>query len=311
MDTLVSIRVFVKIVEFGSLTAAAADMNMSPAMASKHLKNLESIVEARLLQRTTRRLRLTEEGQLLHKHYQAALCEIDGVKQILGASKQVPNGTLRIAVPHMIGESYLRPVIRSYLALYPQMKLDVCFSDSLDLIEDGYDLALRTDDNLAASVIARRLSAISQVAVATPCYLARHGRPHRPQDLASHMILTTGSPLSFIAGNDKIDIDLERYLLLDSRFACQLALDGLGIAVLPFDMLEEHLAQGRLERVLADYRLPERHLHVIYPSRHHLPTKVRAFIDILVETAKHLAALPELSPLSDITAFHGMTRTAA
>jgi DNA-binding transcriptional LysR family regulator len=294
MDTLVSIRVFVKIVEFGSLTAAAADMNISPAMASKHLKNLESIVEARLLQRTTRRLRLTEEGRLHHKHYQAALSEIDEVKQILGASKEVPNGTLRVAAPYMIGEAYLRPVVATYITLYPQMKLDISFSDGLqDIVEDGFDLALRLDGTLPASVIARRLAAIPQVVVASPDYLARHARPVRPQDLTPHMTLaaaSTGGTLSFGVEDEKIEVNLERYLLLDSRFACQLALDGLGIAILPLDMLEDHLARGRLELLLTDYQLPERHLHVIYPSRRHLPTKVRIFIDLLIETTKSSAA---------------------
>jgi hypothetical protein len=202
----------------------------------------------------------------------------------------------------MIGEAYLRPVIATYITRYPQMKLDICFSDGpQNIVEDGFDLALRVDGILPASVIARRLAGIAQVVVAAPDYLARHGRPVRPQDLTPHMTLaptSTGGTLSFGSDDEKIDVALERYLLLDSRFACQLALDGLGIAALPRDLVKDHLAEGRLETLLPAYRLPERHLHVIYPSRRHLPTKVRAFIDLLVETTK--PATGGAPPLDDV-----------
>jgi DNA-binding transcriptional LysR family regulator len=294
MDTLTSIRAFARIVELGSLTAAAADLGISNAMVSKHLKYLEGVVDARLLQRTTRSLCLTEEGRVCYEHYQVALEAIDKVKQLFDAAKGTPNGTLKITAPNYVADHYLRPVIASYIGRHPHMKLDVVLTDDMaNIVEEGIDLALWVASALPASMIARRLTKVEQVIVAAPNYLQREGRPRMPADLARHMVLAlsnSGAEWTLIRDEQKIDVTLERYMFVDSRFAYRLALDGMGIAMLPLSMVRAEIESGRLEAVLSDCQLPDRHLYAVYPSRRHLAAKVRAFVDLLAETFRRRSA---------------------
>lgn len=293
MDTLTSIRAFSRTVELGSLTAAAADLGISTAMVSKHLKYLESMVDARLLQRTTRSICLTEEGRLCYEHYRTALSEIDKVKEIFDASKGNPSGTLRVTTPSFIAEHFLQPVIATYVGNHPQMKLDVVLTDDMpDLVDQGLDLALWVAETLPGSVIARQLMRVDQVMVAAPKYLDQAGRPGTPFDLRDHMILALSSggvDWSLSAQAQKVEITLQRYMLLDSRFACRLAEEGMGVAMLPTCMVEDQIRDGRLETVLRDWHPPERHLFAVYPSRRHLAAKVRAFVDLVAEAFRHNA----------------------
>lgn len=294
MDTLKSIRVFSKIVEFGSLSSAAADMSISPAMASKHLKHLEKFVEARLIHRTTRSLRLTEEGKIYYEHCQNALNKIDEVRLMLGAGKGMPTGTLRIALPRMVEVTQIQPVIAEYVRRYPQMNLDVAFSDNVaNLIEDGFDLVLHVAETLPeSSMIARRLAPVEWVVCAAPSYLDRVGRPVRPEDLVTHTTLTCsgrGEAWTFETGDGRTDIKLDRNLFLDSRLACQFAVEGMGIAILPVQALQNHTRPGELEVLLTDYPMPKRHLFAIYPSRRYLTGRVRTFIDLLADATRHRA----------------------
>lgn len=292
MDTLKSILVFSRIVEFGSLTAAAADMNISPAMVSKHLKHLESYVGARLLQRTTRSLRLTDEGRLYYEHCQTALNKMDEFRSMLGSGKNDPRGTLRIAVPPLAEVAHLQHVIPAYVRRHPHVKLDMVFTDGIpNLIEEGFDLALHIAETLPnSSMIARRLTPIDHVICASTEYLEAAGRPVTAEDLRHHLVLThanSGGECSLSKGGEKINVKLERYMFLDSRLlARRLAQDGLGIAILPTEIITESLKCGRLEVLLPDYDLPERYLHVIYPSRNHLSAKVRTFIDLFATAFK-------------------------
>lgn len=306
MDTLTSIRAFARIVELGSLTAAAADLGISNAMVSKHLKYLEGVVDARLLQRTTRSICLTEEGRICYDHYRVALQEIDKVKQIFDASKGTPNGTLKITTPNYIAEHYLQTVIAKYIGRHPLMKLDVVLTDDIsDIVEDGIDLALWVADVLPASMIARRLTKVESVVVATPQYLQKEGTPKVPADLKRHMVLAlgnSGAEWTFLRDEDRFDVSLERYMFVDSRFAYRLALDGMGIATLPLNMVRGAIEEHRLEVILGDYQLPDRHLYAVYPSRRHLAAKVRTFVDLLAETfrrrSSEIVALPSVASSS-------------
>lgn len=291
MDTLTSIRAFARTVELGSLTAAAADLGISTAMVSKHLKYLETLVSTRLMQRTTRSICLTEEGRICYDHYRKALDEIDRVKEIFELSRGSPSGTLRIATPNYIGEHYLQPIIAAYVRQHPNMKLDVVLSDERsDLVEGALDMALWVAESLPPSLIARQLARVDHVIVASPQYLEREGRPTTANDLCRHMILalsSNGSQWSLVERDRRMDLTFERYMLLDSRYAYRLVLDGVGIAMLPTCMVEEHLRTGRLESLLRSCQLPERHLYAVYPSRRHLAPKVRAFIDLVAEALRH------------------------
>jgi len=288
MDTLTSIRAFARIVELGSLTAAAADLGISNAMVSKHLKYLEGAVDARLLQRTTRSICLTEEGRVCYDHYRVALQEIDKVKQIFDASKGTPNGTLKITTPSYVAEHYLQSVIATYIGRHPQMKLDVALTDDItDIVGEGIDLALWVANALPASMIARRLTKIDSVVVAAPQYLQKEGTPKEPSDLRRHMVLAlanSGAEWTFLRDEGRHDVSLERYMFVDSRFAYRLALDGMGVATLPLSMVRKEIQERRLDVVLGDFQLPDRHLYAVYPSRRHLAAKVRAFVDLLAAT---------------------------
>lgn len=297
VDTLKSIRVFSKIVEFGSLSSAAADMNISPAMASKHLKHLEKFVEARLIHRTTRSLRLTEEGKLYYEHCQIALNKIDEIRLVLGAGKGIPTGTLRVALPRIVEVTHIQSVISEYVRRYPQMNLDIAFSDNVtNLVEDGFDLVLHVAESLpASSMIARRLAPIEWGVCASPAYLARHGQPTKPEDLTRHLTLTCagrGEAWSFEGEDGRVEVKLDHNLFLDSRLACQFALEGMGIAILPLQVLDNHVRHGRLELLLADCPMPKRHLYAIYPSRRYLTGRVRTFIDLLAEATRRLPDHP-------------------
>lgn len=313
LDTLKSIRVFSKIVEFGSLSSAAADMNISPAMVSKHLKHLEGFVEARLLHRTTRSLRLTEEGKLYYEHCQIALNKIDEIRMLLGAGKGVPNGTLRVALPRMVEVAHIQSVIAEYVRRYPQMNLDVAFSDNItNLIEDGFDLVLHVAEALPpSSMIARRLAPVEWRVCAAPSYLAGHGRPLKPEDLSTHLTLTCadrGGAWSFQGEKGLSEVSLERNLFLDSRLALQFALQGMGVAILPEQAIQTHVEHGELEVVLSNHPTPRRYLYAVYPSRRYLTGRVRAFIDLLAEAARlGPQAVPPSDPVDLTVAAPAMT----
>lgn len=287
MDTFKSICVFAKIVEYGSLTAAAVDMDISTAMVSKHLKHLESYFGARLFQRTTRSLKLTEEGRLYYEHCHATLTKMDELRATVGNAKRPPSGTLRIAVPPLAEIAHLRTVIPTYVSNFPQVTLDVVYADGVpNLIEDSFDLALHVAESLPnSSMISRRLAPVKYVVCASPDYLLAAGRPAVPQDLNHHLVLTHsswGDACVFRRHGDQQAIKLDRHMFLHSHvLAKRLVEDGLGIAILPAEAVAAHIAEKRLEVLFADYQLPERYLYVIYPSRKHLPAKVRAFIDVL------------------------------
>jgi len=291
MDTLKSIHVFTKIVESGSLTSAAVDTSISPAMVSKHLKHLENFVGARLLQRTTRSLRLTDEGRIYYEHCHAALAKLEELRAMLGARKGIPVGTLRIAVPPWVEVAQFQSVVNAYMRRYPQVKLDVASSAGLvNLIDDGFDLALHAAETLPdSSMIARRLAPSERVLCASPDYLKRHDRPKTHEDLSKHLALSCAGAQGewrLFKDGQRFDVKLDRYMTIDCRLARQFVLAGMGITALPTEMIEQSLRQGQLERVLEDYRLPEYNLYVVYPCRRHLAPKVRAFIEILTEHFK-------------------------
>lgn len=300
MDTFKSICVFAKIVEFRSLTAAAADMDMSTAMVSKHLKHLESYFGARLFQRTTRSLRLTEEGRLYYEHCHATLTKMDELRALLGNEKQLPSGTLRIAVPPLAEIAHLRTVIPTYVSNFPQVTLDVVYADGVpNLIEDGFDLALHVAESLPnSSMISRRLTPVRDVVCASPEYLLAAGRPSAPQDLSHHLVLTHGSrgdACVFRRDGEEQSVKLDRHMFLNSYvLARRLAEDGVGIAILPAEAVANDIAEKRLEVLLPGHQLPERYLYVIYPSRKHLSAKVRTFIDVLA--AEFNRSEPESRP---------------
>lgn len=289
MDTLRSMQVFRRVVEAGSFVAAARRMNLSPAMASKHVMHLEHHLNARLLNRTTRRLSLTEAGRAYYDRCAQALAELEEAEDAIGATRSTPRGTLRVNSLLSFGMRHVAPLIADYTARHPQVVVELSLNDRLvDLVEDGYDLAIRgtTGEARATSLIAREIAKLELVACAAPSYLARHGMPAAPADLANHncLLFLPQREWSFGRGTAPERIAVSGNLISDNLDALRsAALSGMGVAYLGTDIIGDDLRDGRLQRVLPDMATPQLSVSAVYPSRRYLSAKVRSFIDFLVE----------------------------
>lgn len=289
MDTFRSMQVFRRVVEAGSFVAAARRLNLSPAMASKHVMHLEHHLGARLLNRTTRRLSLTEAGQAYYDRCAQALNDLDEAADAIGASHATPRGTLRVNSLLSFGMRHVAPVIADYTARHPQVVVELSLNDRLvDLVEDGYDLAIRgtTGEARPSSLIAREIAKLELVACAAPDYLARRGAPAAPTDLASHncLLFLPQREWSFGRGVALQRIAVSGNLVSDNLDALRsAALRGMGVAYLGTDIVGDDLREGRLQRVLPQIETPQLSVSAVYPSRRYLSAKVRSFIDFLID----------------------------
>jgi DNA-binding transcriptional LysR family regulator len=282
-------QVFRRVVEAGSFVTAARRMNLSPAMASKHVMHLEHHLGARLLNRTTRRLSLTEAGRGYYERCAQALADLEEAGDAIVAARSTPRGTLRVNSLLSFGMRHVAPMIADYTARHPQVVVELSLNDRLvDLVEDGYDLAIRgsTGEARPTSLIAREIAKLELVACATPGYLTRHGTPATPPDLANHncLLFLPQREWSFGRGVALERIAVSGNLVSDNLDALRsAALSGMGVAYLGTDIIGDDLREGRLQRVLPDIATPQLSVSAVYPSRRYLSAKVRSFIDFLVE----------------------------
>jgi DNA-binding transcriptional LysR family regulator len=290
MDSLTSLRVFSAVVEFKSFTVAAARTGISPAMASKHVMNLESRLGTRLLNRTSRRISVTESGML---YFNYAKQMLDGLEEVEAAVSNVtvlPRGTLRFSAPVWVANTLIARAFADYHRLYPDVRLDIDLSGRLvNLVDEGFDLALRATalDHLDPTLIARPLAKVSFHLVGAPAYLSQAGRPEVQADLNGHSILLyrgQGSRQNSLL--DKLNasgtLDLRPVMQSENEIILhQAALEGMGLAFLPTWMTQTDIASGRLEPVLSDIAMFDVSLYAVYPSRKFLSAKVRTFIDFL------------------------------
>lgn len=289
MDTLRSMQVFRRVVEAGSFVTAARRMNLSPAMASKHVMHLEHHLGARLLNRTTRRLSLTEAGRGYYERCAQALSDLEEAGDAIGATRSTPRGTLRVNSLLSFGMRHVAPMIADYTARHPQVVVELSLNDRLvDLVEDGYDLAIRgtTGEARPSSLIAREIAKLELVACAAPDYLARHGMPAAPAELTNHncLLFLPQREWSFGRGAGLERVAVTGNLVSDNLDALRsAALCGMGVAYLGTDIVGDDLREGRLQRVLPDIATPQLSVSAVYPSRRYLSAKVRSFIDFLVE----------------------------
>ena len=292
MDIFASMKVFAAVVDAGSFAAAADRLGMSKAMASKSVSNLEDHLGTRLLNRTTRRLSLTESGSVFYQRCIQILADVAEAEQVAGRLTAAPRGTLKVTMPLAFRLHRLGALVADYVARYPEVRLDLSLSDRrVDLVEEGFDLAIRIGALPESGLIARKLSSERSVICASPAYLQRHGTPRTPEDLARHSCLgysytnsgdewrlqnsVTGETRSVpITGAIKAD---------NGDMLRQAALCGAGLIFQPLFIVTEDLQAGRLVQVLADYPAPELGIHALYPSRKHLSAKVRTFVDFLAE----------------------------
>ncbi|WP_116474610.1 LysR family transcriptional regulator [Zobellella maritima] len=276
---------FVYVVETESFTAAARRLEVSVAHVSRRINQLEDRLGAKLLYRTTRKLRLTEVGQVYYHHARKVLDDLAEAERAVMAMEGKPTGTLRITAPVYYGERFLAPLVNDFLLLYPQLELELMLTNqAVDLVEKGFDLAIRLGTLDSSSMMCRKLARRTQYLCASPGYLARHGTPHTLTELAHHQCLAGSLDHWRLVEDGK-----PKNLRLGSGWHCNsglalkdAALKGIGIVQLPDYYVQEELRQGTLVSLLEEYRLPDDGVWVLYPHNRHLSPKVRLLVDYLV-----------------------------
>lgn len=290
MDRLLSMEIFVAVVELGSLTAAAARHEMSAAMAAKHIKGLETRLGLRLMNRTTRRQSLTEAGQAYYSRCKAILADIREAEQGAEALRVAPRGNLRITSTVSFGSFALAPAIADYLNLYPDVSVELALSDAVeDLVASRYDLAVRIDEPRDSGLVARPIGTYQMIICAAPAYLARHGTPEAPADLARHQCLDfsywsrrTGWRLGGPEGADADFPPTSRFIANNGQALRQAALAGFGIVLQPELLLAEDVRAGRLVPILQSYWPAARPVTLLYPKDRQALPKLTTFVEFVV-----------------------------
>ncbi len=290
MDTLTSMKVFSTVVDVGSFAAASERLDMSRAMVSKHMAHLESHLGTRLLNRTTRRLSLTESGSAYFERCQVILNDLEEAELVATDLTMVPRGTLRLTAPLVFGVMHIAPHIADYLIIHPEAKLDFSLDDRhVDLVNDGYDLAIRIGNLPETGMIARKLTTDSLVVCGSPDYFHRHGVPLVPEDLAQHNCMgysyeVPANEWQFSGADGEHRVAINGTVRANNGDLLRVAaLGGAGIVLQPRFLVGADLREGRLQAVLTEFNSRELGVYVVYPSRRYLPAKVRSFIDFLVE----------------------------
>lgn len=291
MDPLRDVAVFAQVVESGSFTAAAERLALSKSVVSKYVTRLEERLGARLLNRTTRRIALTEVGRTFYEHSLRGLREIEEAEAEVARLQNVPRGKLRINAPMSFGVLHLAPAIADLTRQYPDLAVDLHFDDrKLDLVEGGFDVAVRISDLADSSLVARRLGPCRHTVVAAPDYLARRGSPKTPEELAQHDIVTyqyqeSARQWQFVdAEGRSIMVPVSGAIEMNNSLGMREAvLNGGGIMRTPTFVVGKDIQQGRLQPVLSQYRTLQLSIYAVYPQRRHLSPKVRAFIEFMAE----------------------------
>ena len=291
MDKLAEMLVFTRVVECGSFSAAARLLRLTPSALSKQIGRLEDRLDARLINRTTRRLNLSEEGEAFYERCQRILAEIDEAEQAVNALHENVRGTLRVNGTVGFTKQQVVPLLPEFMGRYPDLGVELELTDrSVDLVEEGMDAAIRLSEELQDSnLVGRRLAVNRRVICAAPVYLRRHGTPQVPEDLLEHNCLTLSARADF---NDWEFEDARgsRILRVSGNFEAnqadalyQAVLAGVGIARLATYLIGHDLRRGRLVHILPEYTHVRNSIFVVYPHRSHLSAKVRALVDFLVE----------------------------
>lgn len=281
---------FINVVETESFTAAAKRLNVSVAHVSRQVNQLEDRLGSKLIHRTTRKLRLTEVGEVYYQHARKVLDELQDAERAVMEIEGKPTGKLRITAPVYYGEYFIAPLVNDFLLLYPQLDLELKLTnDTVDLVQDGYDLAVRLGTLDSSTLMCRKLGRRTQYLCASPRYLAEHGTPKTLADLSNHRCLSGSLDHWRFTVNGKL-----RNWKVGSGWSCNsglalrdAALKGLGIVQLPDYYVQESLNNGSLVSLLEQYRLPDDGVWVLYPHNRHLSPKVRLLVDFLVENLRH------------------------
>jgi DNA-binding transcriptional LysR family regulator len=289
MDRLTSLTTFVRVVDSGGFSAAGRRLNMSTTMVSNHVQALEERLGARLLHRTTRKVSLTEVGKAYYDRCTQILADLEQADDIAGALQSTPRGTLRIyTATHMV--PFVAPAVTEFLASYPNVTIDLTMGErEIDMIDEGFDLAIRLTPQADSSLIIRSLATWQHVLCCSPAYLEKHGPPRQLSELTDrncvrHALYPFGDDWHFLDPKGApVSVRVSGNLITNSGETLRLAaLQGISIALAAGFLIGDDLRTGRLVRLLPDYRPEERTVNAVYPHRHHLSAKVRSFIDLLV-----------------------------
>jgi DNA-binding transcriptional LysR family regulator len=291
MDRLTELELFVKVAECGSVGKAADALGLSNPAASRHLAALESRLKTRLVERNTRRLYLTSEGQEFYERARAALSDLQEAEAVLSSSTVNPSGVLKVSASLSFSLHQIAPLLKRYHQIYPNVRVHVETANRyLDMIDNGIDVAIRTREfEPDSSITIRRLGSTRRILCAAPNYLAERGVPDHPQDLLQHdflvyvlahksneLRLSRGSETELVAVQGLLESN-------DGQVLRRAALDGMGILVQPSYIVYDDIVAGRLVPVLNDWDLPRLQINIAYPSRKYLSAKVRSFIDFMVD----------------------------
>jgi len=292
VDKLAAMHAFRRVIELGSFRAAARDLGRSNAAVSTQIGDLEGELGATLITRRTRRLALTEVGRAYYERCARILDDLAEAETAVASLQSAPRGLLRVNAPMSFGLLHLAPALPAYMQRCPEVRVDLVMNDrAVDLVEEGFDVAVRVRTGLPdSSLIARRLAPVRRVVCAAPDYLERYGCPERPEDLARHRCLIyslSASPTEWTfaprVGGELLITAVTPYFTANSSIALREALlAGSGVALVPTFVVGPDMEAGRLRPVLSDFEIPLHTMYALYPSTRHLSPKVRSFVDFLV-----------------------------
>jgi len=292
MDRIGDLSLFLRVLDLGSISAAARSLDLSVAVASQRLKRLERELGVRLLHRTTRQLHATPEGAALAEQGRALVEDLEALTGGLRQSATEVSGTLRVTIPASFGQQYISPLLPEFLALHPRVKLSVNLNDQiLDLVGSGFDLGIRVGALGDSGLVARQLATNRRVLCASPDYLRRHATPRTPADLATHdCLLLVGSQgrqdiwrFTDRKGREIAQRVQGRFESNQGELLRDAVVAGLGIALHSVWHVHEQLRDGRLQVLLPDYPIAATGIHAVMPQRRLVPPRVRAFVDFLAE----------------------------
>ena len=287
MDKLTRMKVFTLVVESGSFSAASERLDISRAAASKYVSQLEAQLGVRLLNRTTRHVSATESGRIYFERCKEMLQLMDEADDMVSGLSGAPKGTLRISAPSVFAHRHLMPLLGEFSRLYPDVKMEIMVSERLvDLVDEGYDLAIRIAYQPDPELITRRLTSCKHVLVASPAYLKTASVLDAPSDLQQHACMlysfTQNNTWPLEKDGQAFPVKVSPVLISNNpEVLMEAAITGIGITIMPTFIAYEAIRSGQLQTVLNDYTLLDLEIHVVYASRHYLPAKIRTFIDFL------------------------------
>jgi DNA-binding transcriptional LysR family regulator len=291
MDTIEGMRTFVAVARAGSFTAAGERLGRSTALVSKYVGQLEERLQLRLLERTTRSLRLTEIGSTYLERAEALLEQFDELETALGESHSAPSGKLRVSASLTFGEFYIASMVSKFVCRFPEVSVDLGLTDRfVNLVDEGVDVAIRISEMPDSSMIARRLCPSRIVCCAAPSYLERRGHPEVPKDLRTHDCiidrnLRNANSWPFVVEGKRVSVKTSGRVSVNGAGAARaVAVEGAGIGLIPSFAIGDDLRAGRLVPLLTEHDALSMSVYAIYPHRQHLAAKTRAFVDFLADS---------------------------